>query len=359
MIRMKDIASDLQLSPTTVCYALGNNWQAKGVSPQTRQIVIRRSRELGFRRNRIAAGLSTRTTHTIGVVVPRIADMYADMLQGVEAAVGDQYSLLLGVSQYEAARERKLLESFEDRMVDGLIIVSATKVENLPILTRLHEAGLPMVQADRYFPELKTDIVEADGQQLTQLLTEHLLELGHKEIAYLVGAKIHLGAMSRQEGYEQAMVDRGLRVRVWGMRDEDRRLGLEGVRYGRERSLAALMDEPVPTAVVAHDEALAVGCIQAMQERGLSCPEDVSVAGVGRNSAWMWDNPMLRMRLTCASWSVREMGRLAAGMLMDRMQKPRDQWPQPRRQQLVGEFVAGGSTSTPRNRVLTVDQYTV
>ncbi|MCC6423506.1 MAG: LacI family DNA-binding transcriptional regulator [Phycisphaerales bacterium] len=356
---MKDIASDLQLSPTTVCYALGNNWQAKGVSPQTRQAVIRRSRELGFRRNRIAAGLSTRTTHTIGVLVPRIADMYADMLQGVEAVVGDQYSLLLGVSQYEAARERKLLESFEDRMVDGLIVVSAAKSENLEILMRLHESGVPMVQADRYFPELETDIVEADGQQLTRLLTEHLLELGHQEIAYLVGAKAHLGTLARQEGYEQAMADRGLKSRIWGMRREDRRLGLEGMSYGRQRSLAALSDEPVPTAVVAHDEAMAVGCVQALQEHGLSCPEDVSVAGVGRSSAWMWDNPMLRMRLTCASWSVREMGRLAAGMLMGRLQKPRDQWPLPQRERLSGEFVAGGTTSTPRSHIITIDQFNV
>jgi LacI family transcriptional regulator len=130
MVTMQDIASELKLSRATVCYALGEKWRAKGIAAGTRRAILRRSRELGYRRNQIASSLTTRRTGTIGVIAPVMDVMYGDMLQGIEKAVGEDYALLVGISQYEGDRERKLLESFEARMVDGMINVHNDEENN-------------------------------------------------------------------------------------------------------------------------------------------------------------------------------------------------------------------------------------
>jgi LacI family transcriptional regulator len=347
MVTMQDIAADLSLSRATVCYALGNNWQAKGIASQTRKAILRRSRELGYRRNRIASGLTTRNTRTIGVLIPCVADMYADMLEGVESAVGDQYALLLGISEYEGDRERKLLESFEDRMVDGLFIVNAARSENSDILKRMSASGLSIVQADRYFEGLQTDTVEADGRQLTGLLAEHLLELGHRRIAYLPSLPTYPGSTSRREGYEAAMHKRGLPTRILNLGLPDRTQWVS--RYITEQIGAALDEGPLPTAIVAHDDGLLTDCIRAMDERGLSCPDDISLAGVGREDAWEWKNPLLRYVPTRAVWAVKDMGRRAAELLVERMRTPNETWPQPRWERLKGRLLVGGSTAAPRD----------
>lgn len=345
MITMQDIAADLKLSPATVCYAMGDHWKAKGIAAGTRKAILQRSRELGYRRNRIAAGLTTRTTHSIGLLFPCVSDMYGDLLAGVEEGLGNDYAVLLGISEYQADRERQLLESFEDRMVDGLIIVNVAKEDNASYLNRLNQKKLPIVQADRYFQGPRTDIVEADGSQLTRLLTEHMLSLGHRRIAYLPSCPAFSGSNVRQSGYEAVMAEHGLPSCVWRLRLENPSQWKSP--YVKEAFAVALDQNELPTAIVAHDDGMVADCIWAMEERGIRCPDELSIAGVGREDAVEWNNPLLRYKPTRALWAVREMGLRAAKMLLERMRSPKESWPEPRWHKIPGRLLTGGSTAPP------------
>jgi LacI family transcriptional regulator len=344
MVTMQDIASELKLSRATVCYALGERWREKGIAPRTRRAVLERSRALGYRRNRIASSLTTRRTRTIGVVAPVMDVLYGDMLQGIESVVGQGYALVVGISQYEGPRERGLLESFQERMVDGLIIVHANRPENRGILKRLLAGGMRIVQADRYFEDLPTDAVTADGAGLARLLTEHLLELGHRRIAYLPARHEHQGTLARQAGYAAAMGERGLAATIWS---GGGKVEWGGPRFGYERSLAALRSGERPTAVVSHDEGGALGCIRAAAELGLACPADISVAGVDRDYDRRLGNPLMRFEPTRAVWDVREMGRRAAGMLLERLEGEAEDGP--RHEVICGRLEVGGSTRSMMN----------
>src|SRR6185503_20136038 len=123
---MKQIAAELNLSRSAVSYALDHRWQAKRIPPQTRTRVLTKALELGYRPNHVARSLRTRVTQTIGILAPTIAGefMYR-MLRGLEAVMGDRYTFVLGVSEWEAARERQLIESFEERMVDAVLVLSS------------------------------------------------------------------------------------------------------------------------------------------------------------------------------------------------------------------------------------------
>lgn len=344
---MKDIAADLKLSRATVCYALGDSWQAKGLSRKTRDAVLKHCREIGYRRNRIAAGLTRRSTQSIAVVIPCISDMYAELLLGIENAVGEEYALLLGVSEYQAQREIKLLESFEERMVDGLIIVNAATPENVSILNRLRSAGMPIVQADRFYDGLAADVVEVNGEHATGLLTDHLLELGHRRIAFIPSCVDNADTRARRKGYETTMKRRELKTQIVEFHIED---PLNWKSPFIQEQIGAWMSRctgAFPTAFVAHDDGIMTECVAALERRGLRCPEDVSACGVGREDAWEWKNPLLRFRPTRAVFSVPQMGRRAGEMMMQRLVMPRDRWPAPRRERLSGKLEVGGSTAPP------------
>src|SRR5262245_17773181 len=113
MITMKQLADELNLSRSTVAYALTSQWRAKRVSPATRERVLRKADQFGYRPNRVATSLKTRVTHTIGVLVPTISSNYISlMLDGLESVLGHKYTLLLGVSQWDSTNERRLIRSF-------------------------------------------------------------------------------------------------------------------------------------------------------------------------------------------------------------------------------------------------------
>jgi LacI family transcriptional regulator len=232
-------------------------------------------------------------------------------------------------------------------MVDGLIIVNAAHPENSAVLKRLSKAGLPIVQADRHFEDLEIDTVEPDGAGLTSMLTNHLLELGHRAIAFLSSYHVHVGTRSRQRGYEQAMAARGLKTQVWSPRTADRGKIWKGTSYGYSRALVALREEPIPTAVVAHDVGGALGCVRAMQSLGLECPRDISVVGVERELDHDHENPLMRLQLTQAVWSVQEMGRRAARLLIDRLRTTGESRPAPRHELIGGRLQLGGSAVPP------------
>lgn len=308
----------MNLSPATVSLTLNGRWKEVGISPATHRQILNRANELGYRRNYIATSLRTRVTKTIGVIVPNIRDdMYDHMLHGIESAVGEEYTLLLGVTEYDGNKERKFLHSFQQRMVDGLILVHADHPENIALLKELQEQKVPVVQADRAYDGLCADLVETDNESLGFALTERFIQQGFRGIYFLRSPHFTGGANRRVEGYRRAMRARGRKIRIVPERPIISTPNRDECIRKLVRNL--LPATPKPFAIVANDLPLVFGALDALNEAGLEHPKDFAIASVANDSR----NPLYRFlpsSVTLAVWSTREMGFQAGKLLLQRIQ---------------------------------------
>lgn len=351
MVTLRDIANQLQISRATVSYALSDRWRAKRIRPETREMVRRKAAELSYRPNHVARSLKTRVTKTIGVLVPTVAgDFTYQMLQGVEEVLGGRYTFLLGVSDWNAARERQVLESFEERMVDGILAITAGHRENLRTFEALHQRRLPIVQVEHSFPGLTTDIVESDGHAHGYETVRHLAELGHRTICFIRSPRMHAGTLARAEAYGRAMIERGLTPHLFPEAPEYSEL--PRIEFARRQMNAILDRHKPPLGVVTNDWNMALGALQSAESRGLRCPQDVSICSSGPTSEAQGKEfvplyDFLRVRFTSVEWSFIDLGRRAAELLVQRIESPRTSAGRPKVIQIPARLVEYESTSPP------------
>jgi LacI family transcriptional regulator len=350
---MKEIAEELGLSRSTVSYALDHRWRNKRIGPHTRQLVVTRASELGYRRNQAAVSLKTRKTRTIGVIVPTIAsDFSYQMLHGVESVIEGRYTLLLGMSDWNATKERRLVESFEERMIDGLLLISTGFAESIPCFQRLVRRGVPLVQVEHSFPEVESDVVTADNEGLGYMLARHLIELGHQRICFLRSPRVHTGTLARAAGYERAMRERGLEPLCYPQ--PPRSSNEPRFEFAFQRMNEILRTTTPPIGIIANDVVSALGAFQAVEDAGHRCPQEVSICSTNAagESALIEGNPLdrfLRIRPTAAQWSVEEMGRRAAELLLQRMEDGSIKNHPYQRVLIPVHFVQGTSTARPQS----------
>jgi len=351
MVTMRQIAEELNLSRSTVSYALHERWRSKRVGPDTRQRILDRAAALGYRRNHAAVSLKTRQTQTIGVIAPTVAsDFVYQMLHGAETALQDDYTLLLGTSAWEASKEQRLIESFEERRVDGMLIIHAGHAEIIPALKRLITRGVPVVQVEHGFAQLESDVVQPDNEGLSYTLTRHLLDLGHRQICFIRSPRVHHGTLDRAKGYERAIREAGLAAHVFPVLPIDSRQPRFDFVSGLTRK--ALQTISPPLGIVTNDLVSALGALQAVEDAGLRCPDDVSICATTAvsDSAAIESNPVhrfLRVRFTTFEWSVEEMGRRAAMLLLDRLQNPQARHAPFQKISIPGRLIVGDSTARP------------
>jgi LacI family transcriptional regulator len=348
MITMQDIATKLGVSRATVSYALGDSWSKKGVSPVTREKVLEAVEKLQYRRNYIATSLRKQKTMTVGVLIPVLTgDMYGKMVHGVECTLGDKYTLLLGVSGYEAKKERKILESFASRQVDGLIIAGCGEEENRDILNRICHTNPCVVQVDRFYEDIPSDVVEADNFSLGLAATEHLVKLGHREIAFIRSPHDTSATVNRANGYEEAIRRVGLKSHLFPAEACEIEVSPDSQGYTQAKAALEKLSAKL-TGFVVHDAGMAVGVLKAVEEAGLRCPEDISIITVRFVGDVRSEDYLLRINFTAFCWSVEEMGRQAGSFLLDRIENKVDTR---RTIQISGRLLEGNSTIAIPSRV--------
>ncbi|MCD5408911.1 LacI family transcriptional regulator [Candidatus Bipolaricaulota bacterium] len=202
-VTMRDVARAAGVSVNTVSRALAGK---PDVSPETRARVLKVAEELGYRPNKLARGLRSNKTRTIGVIVTDIANPYfGALVKGVrEAAYRHGYSIILQDTDEDYAREGEAIEVMLAERVDGLLITPVqTGTETIE---KLKESGLPFVLLGRHFDDLETDYVVTDDVQGGYLATEHLIKLGHTRIA-MINGPLHIS--SAKERLEPRYCARG------------------------------------------------------------------------------------------------------------------------------------------------------
>ena len=263
--------------------------------------------QLGYRPNALARSLRRQRSHTLGVVVPDITNPYfAELAKAIEseAATAD-YSVILGNSMDSADTEGMYLQTFLARQVDGLILAPALSTMILP---DLH--GTPLLLVDRAITGVPADVVISDNREGARIAVRHLLELGHRRIAF-VGGPIHLTvAQDRHRGCVDALAEAGHAL--------DSALTFHGAfdyAAGRDALEMFLRAAHRPTAVFASSDQQAIGLLRACSDAGIGVPGDVSVVGFD-------DIPLAELvspRLTTVSQPLESLGSRAVRLVLRRV----------------------------------------
>jgi LacI family transcriptional regulator len=304
---MKRIASDLGVSITTVSKVLNNR---ADISEATRSRVLAKVEELGYQRNAVARSLSLRRTHTLGIVIPDLMhSFFVEIIAGIEPVASVRgFGLLLCSSSEDPGKERAELEMLRGRQVDGVVLASASASGNTDMLQQLTKQGTTLVMIDRDdHASVKCHRVLTDDDQVGQLATFHLLDLGRRAIAHIAGPPI-AHARRREKGWREALRARGMKIADdWVVRGGF----MESDGYRVMKRLLTV--RPRIDAVFAANDPAAIGAMKAIWEAGLRVPDDIAIVGVGDIAL----GDLLRVPLTTVGWSRRDQGRHAAELLLN------------------------------------------
>jgi LacI family transcriptional regulator len=309
-VTVRDVARVANVHPGTVSRALNEETRAL-VNPETAERVLQAAAQLGYRPNRIARGLKTSRSHTIGVLIPDITNpLFPPILRGIEDRLDQAgYTSLIVNTDNDPDRERVYLEAMRGRQVDGFI--SATARLDRELLAELAAAGTPLVLVNRSLEDGSVPAVTVDDQQGIALAVEHVVALGHERIGHVAGPQNLSTGHRRHLGFVEAMRSAGLEVPA-----DHVRFGAYFTEDEGARACAELLDAaPELTAIVAANDLLAIGCYDELEDRGLRCPEDISI--VGFNDMPFLDR--LRPPLTSVRVPQREIGKVAADLLLDQL----------------------------------------
>jgi LacI family transcriptional regulator len=309
-VTMKLVAAELGVSVTTISKVLNNH---ADIGEATRQRVLAKVEQLGYRRNAVARSLTLRRTHTLGVIVSDLMhSFFVEVVSAIEAALGSRgYGLLLCNLGEDPAKERWQLEMLLERQVDGVILASTNAQRNGDLLRYLQSQGKGLVLIDRDDHQgLRCHRVVTDDEKVGRLATSHLIALGHRRIAHLAGPRL-VHARRRHRGYLASMRQAGLAV--------DDRWVVEGgfvEQAGYEAAMRLFEAAPDVTAIFAVNDPAAIGAMKAAWESGRRVPDDLAVIGAGDIA----HGDMLRVPLTTVSWSRDELGREAARLIIDQIE---------------------------------------
>ena len=326
---IEDVARRAAVSKSLVSLVMRGG---RHVSARRRAAVLEAVAELGYRPNAMARGLKERRTRLIGILVSDLHNpFFADVVEGIQdQAARAGYRVLVTTSDRSPAQEEAAIETLLQLRVDGLIL-SGLHVESRLIVQASRE--LPVVLVGREAKAGSLDSVTNDDQAGALALVRHCASLGHKRIAHIDGGQ-GAGADARRRGYEDGM--RTLRLRkhllvVPGAFTED---------AGHSGALLLLDQRPRPTAIFASNDLAAIGALNAVEERGLRVPDDVSLAGYDNTSL----AALRHISLTTVHQPRLEMGQMAVATLLERLLEGRTR---PRRAVLSPSLVVRGTTAPP------------
>jgi LacI family transcriptional regulator, galactose operon repressor len=337
VVTLRDVAAEAGVHVSTASRAL-NPATRSIVNEETAVRVLEVAERLGYRPHPLARGLRTNRTMTIGMVVPDLMNpLFPPIYAGADSVLGDLgYSVLVGTDDDDPDRSRSVITALLERRVDGLILANAHRGFALPAW----RDSIPTVLVNRSLETNAFPAIVGDHRAGIGLVVGHLAGLGHAAIAHVAGPQDLSTGVARRDGFMTAMSAAGLPIR-----DE---LIVEAAMFrvgaGRSACRELLASGGRFTAIVAGNDLIALGCYDVLAEQGLSVPDDVSVTGY--NDLAFIDR--VRPPLTTVSVPYREMGAVAARLLLERFEEDRPDRPPHPPVELAPSLVVRASTAAPR-----------
>ncbi len=329
---MVDVARLAGVSTSTVSAVINNSVP---VSAARTKKVLDAMAALDYHPDEIARSLKKGRTKAVGVIVPDITNaFYPEVICGVEAAARQHgYAVLLCDSGEDPANENEHLSTLFSRRVDGVLVASCANSTAYEAIVRRR---FPVVFFDRIPPTAMEDTVSSDNVQAGYIAARHLIELGHERISMLVG---HLGLSphrDRLEGFRKAMQEANLPIR-----DEFLIAGQLQVENGFEDSMRMLSLSVKPTAIMVSNNKLLLGLLEALDQRGILIPKEMSVLGF---DDYPW-NKHFNPSLTAIAQPTYEMGRRAFELLLQIINKDENLGRAERQVRLSAELRIRNSTA--------------
>jgi LacI family transcriptional regulator len=306
-VTIRDVALKAGVSVGTVSRVLNRN---ETVRADIRQRVDRAIQTLGYSPDYLAQSMRSRTTQTIGCIIREISiPPLAAFVRAAHDVLHEAgYALLLTNSEGNAEREQELLRRLNRRQADGILLGQYSPLtEEFDLFLR--SLNVPIVLVDRNRP-VWADSVAADHFNSAKRITDHLLSLGHRRIAIITGPEDLFPGGERLRGYRAAHQERGVPIDPQLVSDTSF-LAKSGFAF----TAGLLASRDRPTAVIAGGIDMLDGVLRAIRAKGLRIPDDISVVGSGDSSLTELHTPPISV----SHWSQTEIGRIAAGMLLDRI----------------------------------------
>jgi DNA-binding LacI/PurR family transcriptional regulator len=334
MVRLKDIAERAGVSIMTVSKALRG---APDIAAATKARIRDLAQQMGYVPNSLAQGLRTHSTRLIGLIIPAVTNpIFARLILAIEErtrALG--CDLILAHTLNVVERETTAIRRMFSRRVEGLLLFPVHRLGgDTAVYNELAATGIPTVilgPAPAFAPQFVS--VQTDDEAGSYQLTQHLLELGHRRIAFLAGPPAAKWAQERFQGYRQALRDRGIPI------DDHLVFNAGGtVEEGDKAALQLLQESSGATAVQAVNDLVAIGAANRFLNEGIRIPEDLSVTGFGN----VLTSAYFRVPLTTARQPKHRMGLVAMDLLE---QIKRGQHPESPR--LPADLLVRASTAAP------------
>ena len=334
-VTIKDVAREALVSVATVSRALnGRDNVAEGV----RRHVVATASRLRYQPHAAARSLSSRSTQTVGVVLPDLyGEFFSELIRGIDAVARAQRKHLL-VSSYHGDPEQQgqALRAMRGR-VDGVLVLSPYAdrpgflTDNLPPL-------LPAVLINAHLPDTGYPVLRVDNHGGAKAMVAHLVESGHRSITFIGGPQDNVDARDRLRGFREALAERSPRI-----------TGLEfpgdfGEASGYQAGRRLLAENPRPDAVFAANDMMALGCLYAFNEAGMNVPRDIALAGFDDIPLARFVHPTLTtMRVNIAGLGGAALNRLLAAIEAGGA----DQADQASQQTLQPELIVRASSGLP------------
>lgn len=315
------------------------------VSQTLREKVLAAADSLNYRPDALARGLTKHIRPVIGVVVPSITNpFYSELVEGVkDVSFQEQVGVLLAPTDGSKQRQEQLLNILVEQRVAGLAIALASETEEM--IRAFHQSGIYVVAFDQQEQRLPGDCVDVDYREGGRLAAELLLTLGHRRIGMVTAPLTRENRRRVVQGYRdahaQADVDICEELIMVAESEYKYVRHLYELTVGAELTSRLLELKNPPTAVMAHNDLMAMGVLQKLYEKDIRVPEEMSVIGYD-------DIAISRMSsrpLTTVHVPKYEMGRWIAQMLLRRIKS--DDREQPVRMTLKPELMVRATTAPP------------
>jgi len=311
-VNLKRLAKELNLSVSTVSKALMNSHE---ISIETKERVLLLAKELNYIPNPYASSLRRKTSKTIAVVIPEVADSFFSIaINGIEAVAQDKgYHVLIYLTHESFLKEKAILNDFQGGRVDGVLMSVTSETVDTAHMHHLHAQGIPVIFFDRVCEEIDTAKITTNDFESGYKATQHLVEGGCRRIAFLSFSKSLSISNKRMEGYRQALANHAIAFNesdlVFCTNDDAQNLAL---------LKNVLQQKKYPDGIIASVEKLTTPVYLACRELKRAIPRDVQVISFSNLQSAVILNPAL----TTITQPAFDMGKAAATLLFKALEKP-------------------------------------
>jgi LacI family transcriptional regulator len=307
VVTLKSVAEYVGLSPGIVSSVLNDSPSAKHIPQRTRERILAAARELNYRPNFFARSLRNKRTNTIGVIAHDIGDGYGGLvIAGIENYIRQrEYFFVTGVHRHDPQLFEQYSRLLMQRGVEGFITVDLILQHSLP---------LPTVAVSGHKQHQGVTNIVLDHRRAAALALEHLVSLGHKDIAFMKGHPASSDSEHRWQAICEVAKTMGLPIRPELTVQIEAEESSPELGYPYAKQLLA-RNYPF-TALFAYNDISAIGAVRAIQESGLRVPHDVSVVGFDDIESAAFLSPSL----TTVRQPLRRMGEIAAQTLIEQIE---------------------------------------